>query len=1082
MIRRWMVPVIAIGALFGLGMLRGAGALASPVPDTGQIRCYDEAGVEMASCPQPGEALYGQDGCYTINPPDFTKLDGDATPLSPSASSWAMVRDNVTGLVWEVKTDDGTVHDRDDQYDWYDARADFISLLNAEGSPFGGYTDWRLPTYLELLEIVDYSIEAPGPCIDTAWFPDTVADGYWTDTSQVPYGDEAWLIDFEIGEETADVKTAGHHVRAVRGGGDSPADPWSVNGDGTATDTRTGLMWDRSGSGPMTWAAALAHCEAFDLAGYDDWRLPTARELASLIDPARYEPAIDSTVFPDTHFAEPDAYASSTSVVGGSHDAWAAYFNCGGISKYYKSYGFYVRAVRGGQNQVPGNPVIQTPAMATVWPVGESVSIEWDPAQLSGDVVLYLSREGGRTGSFTTTITDGTPNDGEFDWTVTGPGSVNGVLKLVPLSDPTRATTQGMLVIEAPPPSTFLIEPSSLTVSESDGTASVTIRLNRAPSADVVLPLYRSPPEPCELSAPSVTLTDLNWSAGVTVQVTAVDDDIHTGDQSVAIRTGPAESDDPGFNGRDPVDVTVTVQDDDPETLIITSVHPNTGVLGDPLPVVLFGAAFDADTIVTISGPGYPETVYNADQITVQPGGRSLSLTLESPPLAGDFDLKVARPPDEEYLLPGAVSFQGSGVLDELTRKKAIIVAGGGPFSGNDLWPGTQTCADMAYHALTSQGYPADQIQYLTAAPVVDVDGDGINDRDGDATLQTIEDAITGWAAADDPEELLLYLTDHGGDGVFRVSETKWLPATDLDGWLDELQTGRTVRVMVIYDACQAGSFLAALQAPSGAERYVVASTAPNTEAWFSDAGRTSFSAGFWRSVYLSGKLFRAFRNARRSIEAFYQVPRIDLDGDGIADTVTETHPANDLVIGLGKVAASVLPVIGGTCGSLTVDCGNTGELWVEDLESPNGLAGVWARVIPPADPLMSPSRPALNLHSVRLSDDGGGRYRGTFDDFRENGNYAVIFYAEDKRGNRSLPVRTTVFRDCGIIPVAGDLDADEAVTLADGLIALQTLASAAPRTLRGNYPAAGVDVTGNTAVDMGEAIYVFQKVAGLRD
>ncbi len=1082
MIRRWTVVLVAVGVLCWWGISTGTGALASPVPDTGQTRCYDEAGVEMASCPQPGEPLYGQDGCYTINPPDFTKLDGDAAPLSPSASSWAMVRDNVTGLVWEVKTVDGTVHDRGDQYDWYDARDDFIPTLNAGGAPFGGYTDWRLPTYLELLGIVDYSQGAPGPCIDPAFFLNTVADGYWTATSQAQYGDEAWLIDFEVGEETADIKTGIHHVRAVRGGGDSPADHWSDNGDGTATDTRTGLLWARGSSGPMTWAAALAHCEALDLAGYDDWRLPTARELASLIDPARHEPAIDSTVFPDTHYAEPDAYVSSTSVVGGSHDAWAAYFNCGGISQYYKSYGFYVRAVRGGQDQEPGHPAIQAPAMASVWPVGAAVSIEWDPAQLPGDVALYLSREGGRTGSFTTTITDGTPNDGGFDWTVTGPGSVNGVLKLVPLSDPTRATTQGMLVIEAPPPSTFSIEPSSLSVGEPDGTASVTVRLNRAPSADVVLPLYRSPPGPCELSATSVTLTDLNWSTGVTVEVSAVDDDLHTGDQSVEIRTGPAESGDPGFNGLDPVDVTVTVQDDDPETLIITSVHPNTGVLGESLPVVLFGAAFDADTIVTVSGPGYPATVYSSDQITVQPGGRSLSLTLASPPLAGDFDLKVARPPDEEYLLPGAVSFQGGGVLDELTRKKAVIVAGGGPFPGNDLWPGTQTCADTAYHALTSQGYSADQIHYLTAAPFVDVDGDGNNDRDDGATLQTVEDALTGWAAADDPEELLLYLTDHGGDGVFRISETEWLSAGTLDGWLDALQTGRTVRVMVIYDACQAGSFLAALQAPSGAERYVVASTAPDAEAWFSDAGRTSFSAGFWRSVYLSGKLFRAFEDAQDAIEVFYQVPGIDLDGDGTADTVTSAHLANDPVIGLGKVAASVLPEIGGTCGSLVVDCGNTGELWVEDLDSPNGLAGVWARVIPPVDPLADPSQPALNLHSVRLSDDGTGRYIGTFSDFRDNGNYTVIFYAEDKRGNRSRPARATVFRDCEITTVAGDLDADEAVTLADGLIALQTLSSMAPRDLRGNYPAAGVDVTGNTTVDLGEAIYVFQKVAGLRD
>lgn len=60
---------------------------------------------------------------------------------------------------------------------------------------------------------------------------------------------------------------------------------------------------------------------------------------------------------------------------------------------------------------------------------------------------------------------------------------------------------------------------------------------------------------------------------------------------------------------------------------------------------------------------------------------------------------------------------------------------------------------------------------------------------------------------------------------------------------------------------------------------------------------------------------------------------------------------------------------------------------------------------------------------------------------------------------------------------MAGDLDADEVVTLADGLIALKTLSSMAPRAFRGNRPTAGVDVTNKSTVDMSEAIYVFQKV-----
>ena len=50
-------------------------AWAAPVPDTGQTKCYDVAG-NVITCPSPGQALYGQDANYSINPMSFTKLDG----------------------------------------------------------------------------------------------------------------------------------------------------------------------------------------------------------------------------------------------------------------------------------------------------------------------------------------------------------------------------------------------------------------------------------------------------------------------------------------------------------------------------------------------------------------------------------------------------------------------------------------------------------------------------------------------------------------------------------------------------------------------------------------------------------------------------------------------------------------------------------------------------------------------------------------------------------------------------------------------------------------------------------------------
>ncbi|MBV5267931.1 MAG: hypothetical protein JZU67_05405, partial [Burkholderiaceae bacterium] len=106
-------------------LLFNSSVLAAPVPDTGQTKCYD-ANVEI-TCPSSGQPFYGQDAQYTINPMSYTKLGGSGNVLPDSATSWVMVKDNVTGLIWEMKTQKDGVknysdpHDADNTYTWYDS-------------------------------------------------------------------------------------------------------------------------------------------------------------------------------------------------------------------------------------------------------------------------------------------------------------------------------------------------------------------------------------------------------------------------------------------------------------------------------------------------------------------------------------------------------------------------------------------------------------------------------------------------------------------------------------------------------------------------------------------------------------------------------------------------------------------------------------------------------------------------------------------------------------------------------------------------------------------------------------------------
>jgi hypothetical protein len=119
------------------------------------------------------------------------------------------------------------------------------------------------------------------------------------------------------------------------------------NGNGTITDTGTGLMWQKATApGTYTWEQALTYCENLILGGHSDWRLPNRNELQSIVDYSRYNPAIDTTFFPGTVAS---FYWSSTTFANLTTSAWFVDFYFGFVGSYYKSDYGYVRAVRGGQ-------------------------------------------------------------------------------------------------------------------------------------------------------------------------------------------------------------------------------------------------------------------------------------------------------------------------------------------------------------------------------------------------------------------------------------------------------------------------------------------------------------------------------------------------------------------------------------------------------------------------------------------------------------------------------------------------------------------------------------------------------------
>ncbi|MBZ2190208.1 DUF1566 domain-containing protein [Alcanivorax sp. JB21] len=273
---------------------------------------------------------------------------------------WGCTRDNVTGLTWELK-DTSDLSRRFINHHYSNSSSGDVSLcggslgdqpctveayvtaVNAEG--LCGHQDWRLPDLHELLSLVHYGRQQT-PWQDTDFFPEASSVPLWSSTADAG-SDNLWVLDMNAALPGNVPPDSAQSLRLVRGTplatkdtqarahctdglhSSTPPQRYDTSHPDSVVDLMTGLMWQRCVTGlsgedcaqgnavSQDWATALEQAGEDTHAGFDDWRLPNIRELASLHDTCAYDPALSPLLFPNVP-GEPLWSASP----GAPSDAW----------------------------------------------------------------------------------------------------------------------------------------------------------------------------------------------------------------------------------------------------------------------------------------------------------------------------------------------------------------------------------------------------------------------------------------------------------------------------------------------------------------------------------------------------------------------------------------------------------------------------------------------------------------------------------------------------------------------------------------------------------------------------------------
>ncbi len=324
------------------------------VHDSGMKYCHDGVYYNFEYCgnsqypAQDGDlgrdaANWTSEGYYQL---DFNRLDANGQAIL-SGGTPECIRDNVTGQLWQYALEPNSILAAD--------LAAHIATVNE--TPKCGLTNWRLPTTNELLSIVNYGVSNNGGSNVVMKYSDLQLNSniwsspnrYWTSDRVNANGSRRWFVHFRSGHVTQnDYDISGARVILVADTQTTPAfaQRFTDNGDGTVSDSHTGLMWKKCAEGYLydagscvlnaadtatfNWQSALLRAGEVNQGlaqrqnhAYNDWRVPNTKELNSLLRREDQEANMfDASMFPGTSAGQ---HWTSTPVAQSSQAAQQAW-------------------------------------------------------------------------------------------------------------------------------------------------------------------------------------------------------------------------------------------------------------------------------------------------------------------------------------------------------------------------------------------------------------------------------------------------------------------------------------------------------------------------------------------------------------------------------------------------------------------------------------------------------------------------------------------------------------------------------------------------------------------------------------